>query len=86
MENDELISFIIEIKTSLSRLEAKLDNVQTTLANHETRIQRVEESGSGSTSMKDRIIEYLLKCLIAALAIGASLSGAGSIITSLVSK
>ena len=85
--DDKITEIIIKIETALARMEQKLDNVNTTLANHENRIQRLEgkkESSKEESSFKDEMMKLLAKAVLVSVCGFASLAGAGSVIAKFI--
>ena len=46
MEQDKFFELILEIKSSLSSIDSKVNGITDQLRNHESRIQKIEEQGS----------------------------------------
>ena len=79
--DDRMTEFIIAIKTSLASIETKVDGIQMTLQNHESRIQNLEKTDSSSDStFKNDILKLLAKAILISVCGFATLSGAGSVI------
>lgn len=79
---DDITAIIIEIKSTLARVETKLDSVQLTLSNHENRLQRLE--GKEESSFKDEMMKLLVKAVLVSVCGFASLAGAGSVIAKFI--
>lgn len=45
MEQDKIFEFILEIKSSLTSIDSKVNGITDQLRNHESRIQKIEEQG-----------------------------------------
>lgn len=81
MMDDRMTEFIIAIKTSLASIETKVDGIQATLQNHESRIQNLEKTDSSNDStFKDDILKLLAKAILISVCGFATLAGAGSVI------
>ena len=79
--DDRMTEFIIAIKTSLASIETKVDGIQMTLQNHESRIQNLEKTDSSNDStFKDDILKLLAKAILISVCGFATLAGAGSVI------
>ena len=79
--DDRITEFIIAIKTSLASIETKVDNIQITLQNDESRIQNLEKTDSSNDStFKDDILKLLAKAILISVCGFATLAGAGSVI------
>lgn len=77
MQDSKLTELIIKISTELAALNANMNNVLSTLAKHETRLTELE---NGKISLKDTVIQWLAKGLVASILTVASLAGAGGLI------
>lgn len=88
MDDTKIYEFILNIKEKLSSIDTKVDAIRDTLKNHEHRLQKLEsvDMGQTSASFKDKIVEYLVKAIIALIGVVASLSGAGAIIKQIFEK
>ena len=79
MNNDMFTELTIKITSELSALNANMKNVLDKLTSHEQRISALEQ---GKIGMKDTVIQWLVKGLIASLMIIGSLTGAAGLIKS----
>lgn len=77
MQDSKLTDLIIKISTELAALNANMTTVLGTLAKHETRLLELEKS---KTSLKDTVIQWLVKGLVTAVITIGSLTGAGALI------
>lgn len=77
MQDAKLTDLIIKISTELAALNANMTTVLSTLAKHETRLLELEKS---KTSLKDTVIQWLVKGLVTAVITIGSLTGAGALI------
>lgn len=81
MMDDKMAEFIIAIKTSLASIDTKVDGIQTTLQNHESRIQSLEKNDSQSdSSFKNDMLKLLAKAILISVCGFATIAGAGSVI------
>ena len=77
MQDSKLTDLIIKISTELAALNANMPTVLGTLAKHETRLVELEKN---KTSLKDIVIQWLVKGLVTAVITIGSLTGAGALI------
>lgn len=77
MNEDKLTDLVIKITSELSALNANMRNVLEKLTGHEQRISALEQ---GKSSLKDTVITWLIKGLIASIMIIGSLTGASALI------
>lgn len=77
MQDSKLTDLIIKISTELAALNANMTTVLGTLAKHETRLLELEKS---KTSLKDTVIQWLVKGLVTAVITIGSLTGAGALL------
>ena len=77
MQDAKLTDLIIKISTELAALNANMTNVLGTLAKHETRLIELEKN---KTSLKDTVVQWLVKGLVTAVITIGSLTGAGALI------
>ena len=77
MQDSKLTDLIIKISTELAALNTNMTTVLSTLAKHETRLLELEKS---KTSLKDTVIQWLVKGLVTAVITIGSLTGAGALI------
>lgn len=80
MEQDAL-QIIISIKESLATLNARMEQVLSTMSNHEMRLSKLEEN---KTSLKDSIIALLVKGLVGAILVIATLTGSAELISKIL--
>lgn len=77
MDDNQVTELIIKITSELASLNANMKSVLDKLTSHEQRILALEQSKIG---MKDTVIQWLVKGLIASLMIIGSLTGAAGLI------
>ena len=83
--DDRMTEFIIAIKTSLASIETKVDGIQATLQNHESRIQNLEKNDqSNDSSFKNDMLKLLSKAILISVCGFATLTGAGSVIAKIL--
>lgn len=89
MENDKILDLLIELKTIVAgistQLESTKDSLQKTneiLMNHEHRITQVEgrTEGAAKEGLKDQLLQWLAKGLLAAVITIGSLTGAAGLL------
>lgn len=80
MENDHL-DIWVKISTQIGELNGFIKTALDKLADHEKRLDDLEK-GKGN-SLKDTVIQWLVKGLVASVFVIGSLCGAGSILKSL---
>lgn len=87
LENDKLTELIITIRSELAVLNAQskatLDSISKALesiANHETRLTKLEVKESGSTGLKGDVLALAVKGLVISVCALGTLAGAGTII------
>ena len=81
MQDAKLTDLIIKISTELAALNANMTNVLSTLAKHETRLIELEKN---KTSLKDTVVQWLVKGLVAAVITIGSLTGTGALIAKVI--
>lgn len=81
MNDDKMTDLIIKITSELSSLNANMKSVLDKLTSHEQRISALEQNKIG---MKDTIIQWLVKGLIASIMIIGSLTGASALIKEVI--
>lgn len=96
MENDKILDLLIELKTIVAgistQLESTKDSLQKTneiLMNHEHRITQVESktaNGLEKDGLKDQLLQWLAKGLLAAVLTIGSLTGAAGILKEIFAK
>lgn len=82
MDNDNLQIFV-KISAQLGEISADIKNMCSTIADHEARLDKLEENRK---SFKDEIIPWLVKALIIALITIGSLTGAGGLLQQILGK
>ena len=87
LENDKLTELIITIRSELAVLNAQskatLDSISKALeriANHETRLTKLEVKESGGPGFKSDILALAVKGLVISVCALGTLAGAGTII------
>ena len=77
MNEEKITDLVIKITSELASLNANMKSVLDKLTSHEQRITALEQNKVG---MKDSVIQWLVKGLIASLMIIGSLTGASALI------
>lgn len=77
MNEEKITDLVIKITSELASLNANMKSVLDKLTSHEQRITALEQNKFG---MKDTVIQWLVKGLIASLMIIGSLTGASALI------
>ena len=77
MTEDKLEDLVIKITSELASLNANMKSVLDKLTSHEQRISALEQ---GKASLKDTMVQWLIKGLIASIMIIGSLTGASALI------
>lgn len=77
MNEEKITDLVIKITSELASLNANMKSVLDKLTSHEQRITALEQNKAG---MKDTVIQWLVKGLIASLMIIGSLTGASALI------
>ena len=81
LDDNKILETLIEIKSQLAELNANQKNLQAILENHETRITIIESSTTKEkTSLKDDLIQMLVKGIVGSIFVIGSLAGAGGIL------
>ena len=81
LDDNKILETLIEIKSQLAELNANQKNLQAILVNHENRIISIESSTTKEkTSLKDDLIQILVKGIVGSIFVIGSLAGAGGII------
>ena len=87
LENDKLTELIITIRSELAVLNAQskatLDSISKALesiANHETRLTKLEVKESNGNGLKSDILALAVKGLVISICALGTLAGAGTII------
>ena len=77
MNEEKITDLVIKITSELASLNANMKSVLDKLTSHEQRITALEQNKVG---MKDSVLQWLVKGLIASLMIIGSLTGASALI------
>lgn len=77
MTDEKMTELIINITSELATLNANMKSVLDKLTSHEQRISALEQ---GKMNLKDTIVQWLVKGLIASIMIIGSLTGASALI------
>lgn len=77
MNEEKITDLVIKITSELASLNANMKSVLDKLTSHEQRITALEQNKVG---MKDTVIQWLVKGIIASLMIIGSLTGASALI------
>ena len=82
LDDNKILETLIDIKSQLSELNANQKNLQAILVNHENRITSIESSTTKEkTSLKDDLIQMLVKGIVGSIFVIGSLAGAGGLIS-----
>ena len=85
LDDDKILETLIEIKAQLAELNANQKNLQAILVNHENRITSIESAtAKEKTSLKDDLIQRLVKGIVGSIFIIGSLAGAGGILAKIL--
>lgn len=79
MNEDKIYEHILEIKSSVASIDAKVDGINSRLDNHERRISTLETTEK--PTLKSDIVTMLVKGLVASIFVIGSLAGAGGILS-----
>lgn len=77
MTDEKMTELIINITSELASLNANMKSVLDKLTSHEQRISALEQ---GKLGLKDTMVHWLVKGLIASIMIIGSLTGASALI------
>jgi len=77
MTEDKIEDLIIQVTTQLAALNANMKSTLDKLSNHELRLTQLEQNKTG---LKDSVIAWLAKGLVAAVLVIGSLTGASALI------
>ena len=77
MTDEKMTDLVIKITSELSTLNANMKSVLDKLTSHEQRISALEQNKLG---LKDTVISWLAKGLVASIMVIGSLTGAASLI------
>ena len=81
LDDDKILETLIDIKSQLAELNANQKNLQAILVNHENRITNIESTTTkDKTSLKDDLIQMLVKGIVGSIFVIGSLAGAGGIL------
>lgn len=81
LDDNKILETLIDIKSQLAELNANQKNLQAILVNHENRITNIESSTTkDKTSLKDDLIQMLVKGVVGSIFVIGSLAGAGGIL------
>lgn len=81
MTKEKETELFIEISRSLGEMNSKLGALCDAISKHEQRIQKLE---AGKASLKDSVIELLVKGLIGSILVIASLTGSAGLISKIL--
>ena len=85
LDDNKILETLIEIKSQLAELNANQKNLQAILENHENRITIIESSTTKEkTSLKDDLIQMLVKGIVGSIFVIGSLAGAGGILAKIL--
>ena len=85
LDDDKILETLIEIKAQLAELNANQKNLQAILVNHENRINIIESTTTKEkTSLKDDLIQMLVKGIVGSIFVIGSLAGAGGILAKIL--
>ena len=87
LDDNKILETLIEIKSQLAELNANQKNLQAILVNHENRITSIESSTTKEkTSLKDDLIQMLVKGIVGSIFVIGSLAGAGGILAKIFGR
>lgn len=87
LDDNKILETLIEIKSQLAELNANQKNLQAILVNHENRITSIESSTTkDKTSLKDDLIQMLVKGVVGSIFVIGSLAGAGGILAKIFGR
>ena len=82
LDDNKILETLIEIKSQLAELNANQKNLQAILENHENRISSIESSTTKEkTSLKDDLIQMLVKGIVGSIFVIGSLTGSAGLIS-----
>ena len=85
LDDDKILETLIDIKSQLAELNANQKNLQAILVNHENRITSIESATTkDKTSLKDDLIQMLVKGIVGSIFVIGSLAGAGGILAKIL--
>lgn len=80
MNGEKMTELVIKITSELAALNTNMKTVLDRLTSHEQRITALEQ---GKGTIKDTIIQWLVKGLVASIFVIGSLGGAGAMLKQL---
>ena len=93
MENDKILDLLIELKTIVAGISTSVDTATDQIAktneilmNHEHRITLMESKHVEDKNLKDQVMAWLAKGLVAAVITIGSLTGAAGLIKEIIAK
>ena len=85
LDDDKILETLIDIKSQLAELNANQKNLQAILVNHENRITNIESTTTKEkTSLKDDLIQMLVKGIVGSIFVIGTLAGAGGILAKIL--
>lgn len=84
MNEDKFTDLVIKITSELSSLNANMKTVLDNLKNHEERLNNLEKKTDTSNSLQG-LVPLLIKGILVALGVIATLSGSGAILKTIFS-
>ena len=85
LDDEKILETLIDIKSQLAELNANQKNLQAILVNHENRITNIESTTTkDKTSLKDDLIQMLVKGIVGSIFVIGSLAGAGGILAKIL--
>ena len=82
LDDDKILETLIKIEAQLAELNANQKNLHAILVNHENRITSIESTTTKQkTSLKDDLIQMLVKGIVGSIFVIGSLAGAGGILS-----
>ena len=82
MNEDKIYEHILEIKSSVASIDAKVDGINSRIDNHERRISTLETTEK--PTLKSDIVNMLVKGLVGSIFVIGSLAGAGGILAKIL--
>lgn len=88
MNEENFTQLAIKISSELGTLNANMAQVLGKISEHDERLRNLENSGRKpcDENLKDRLLEWCAKGLLAAIGVIAALSGAAGIIKQIFEK
>lgn len=85
LNDDKILETLIKIEAQLAELNANQKNLQAILVNHESRISSIESTTTKEkVSLKDDLIQLMVKGLVGSIFVIGSLAGAGGILAKIL--